>query len=70
MDSDEFERKLADLESREREIEKREKAARNRGPCRSIYEHVNISIETLDIIIAVVSLSIAALIIIGVVERP
>jgi hypothetical protein len=69
MDGDGFERKLADLESRERELERREKAALARGLRRNPYEHANISAGKLDIIIAILSLSIAALIIIGALTR-
>jgi hypothetical protein len=69
MGGDGFERKLSDLESQERELERREKAARARGLRRNLYEHVNISVGKLDIIIAILSLSIAALIIIGALKR-
>jgi hypothetical protein len=69
MDGDGFERKLSDLESRERELERREEAARARGLRRNLYEYVNISVGKLDMIIAILSLSIAALIIIGALKR-
>ncbi|MDR0653255.1 MAG: hypothetical protein LBG12_08100 [Synergistaceae bacterium] len=70
MDDGGFQRKLTDLEARERELEKREKAARARGLCRNLYDRLDISIEKLDLVIVIVSLSTAALIVIGILSRP
>ncbi|MDR1516146.1 MAG: hypothetical protein LBS45_10675 [Synergistaceae bacterium] len=70
MSDDLFEGRLADLEARERELEKREKTARTLFPHCGIYERINISAKTLDVIIAVLSLSIVILIIIGALKRP
>ncbi|MDR1508899.1 MAG: hypothetical protein LBS53_04615 [Synergistaceae bacterium] len=53
----------------EEEIKKREKAEQALGLRRNMYEHINISVKTLDIIIAAVFLSTVALIIIGIITR-
>jgi hypothetical protein len=63
-----LEQKLADLELREREVEKREKTARAAGLRRNLYEHINVSVGTIDVVIAITAMAIVIFIILGIIK--
>ncbi|MDR1377531.1 MAG: hypothetical protein LBJ36_00545 [Synergistaceae bacterium] len=54
------------------ELDKRKEyeiAARARGLRRNLYEHVNLSLRTVDIVITIVSILIIALILLGISKK-
>ena len=62
---EELNRRLTELEARERELEEKTKAVQASGLRHNLYRHVTLSVRTLDIIIAVCALLIVLLALLG-----
>lgn len=68
LSPEDFTRRLAVIEARERELDKREKAAQAKGLRHNLYERVTVSVRTLDAVIVVCALLILILVIAGVMQ--
>lgn len=67
---DELQRRLADIEAREAQLAKRERAAAARGIRRNMYENITLSVRAIDAIIIGCAVLIVLLVIVGRVIGP
>ena len=65
MDENELQRRLAEVEARERAVTAREQAARVRGIRYNMYERITLSPRAIDAIIIGCAVAIVALVIVG-----
>lgn len=69
MTGENLERKLEELEARERAVEQRERAAEAKeakGLRNCLYQHINVSLRTVDAVILVCGLLIVGLTVYGI----
>jgi Flp pilus assembly protein TadB len=69
ISEEELLRRSAELDARERELDKKERAqkaeSKSGGLRRNLYEHVTLSVQTLNIIIVICAALIIALVLVG-----
>ena len=67
---EEWARLFAELEAREKALEEKEKAVRsNKGLRAALYEHIDLSLRTVDTVIVVCAFLIAVLLCVGIFRR-
>lgn len=64
---DELTKRLAEVEARERELEKKEAAANARGLRHCLYQHINVPLRTVDAFILICGLLIVGLAVYGII---
>lgn len=74
VNPEELEQRIQELEEREKaleekEIELKQKESKFTGPKYNLYSHINVSLKTMNIVVAVIAVALVIAIVAGVIYR-